>query len=79
MSAMPLKKPTPTGNHWLPYTQMATAPVPLTAVATPGVRIRLADGRELIDGISSWWTACHGYNLRISARRSNASLPSCRM
>ena len=22
----------------------------------------LADGRELIDGIASWWTACHGYN-----------------
>lgn len=47
---------------WLPYTQMATAPAPLTAVATQGVRIRLADGRELIDGIASWWTACHGYN-----------------
>lgn len=52
-----------TSDHlWLPYTQMATAPQPLAAVATQGVRIRLADGRELIDGISSWWTACHGYN-----------------
>lgn len=47
---------------WLPYTQMHTAPAPLAAVASDGVRIRLADGRELIDGISSWWTACHGYN-----------------
>lgn len=47
---------------WLPYTQMATAPPPQLAVATHGVRIRLADGRELIDGTSSWWTACHGYN-----------------
>jgi adenosylmethionine-8-amino-7-oxononanoate aminotransferase len=47
---------------WLPYTQMKTAPRPLDVVATEGVRIRLADGRELIDGISSWWTACHGYN-----------------
>ena len=27
-----------------------------------GSRIVLADGRELIDGIASWWTACHGYN-----------------
>jgi adenosylmethionine-8-amino-7-oxononanoate aminotransferase len=53
---------TPANNLWLPYTQMATAPAPLTAVATDGVRIRLADGRELIDGIASWWTACHGYN-----------------
>ena len=46
---------------WLPYTQMATAPAPLPVVAASGVRIRLADGRELIDGISSWWTMCHGY------------------
>src|SRR5262249_39611492 len=27
-----------------------------------GSRIKLADGRVLIDGIASWWTACHGYN-----------------
>jgi len=47
---------------WLPYTQMKTANPPLPVVATDGVRIRLADGRELIDGIASWWTACHGYN-----------------
>ncbi len=47
---------------WLPYTQMATTPPPLPAVATRGTRIRLADGRELVDGIASWWTACHGYN-----------------
>ena len=32
------------------------------AVATEGSRIHLADGRELIDGVASWWTACHGYN-----------------
>ncbi len=49
-------------NIWLPYTQMKTTPAPLPAVATHGSRIRLADGRELIDGIASWWTACHGYN-----------------
>ncbi len=47
---------------WLPYTQMATAPPPQIAVATHGVRIVLDNGRELIDGTSSWWTACHGYN-----------------
>ncbi len=47
---------------WLPYTQMKGAPRPLIAAATEGCRIRLDDGRELIDGISSWWTACHGYN-----------------
>ena len=47
---------------WRPYTQMKTEPAPLIAVETQGVRIRLDDGRELIDGIASWWTACHGYN-----------------
>lgn len=47
---------------WLPYTQMKTAALPLPVVATRGTRLRLADGRELIDGIASWWTACHGYN-----------------
>lgn len=47
---------------WLPYTQMKTAAPPLPVVSTHGCRIRLADGRELIDGIASWWSACHGYN-----------------
>ncbi|MCI4679558.1 adenosylmethionine--8-amino-7-oxononanoate transaminase [Rhodoblastus acidophilus] len=47
---------------WLPYTQMKTARQPLKAVSTQGALIRIADGHELIDGIASWWTACHGYN-----------------
>ncbi len=47
---------------WAPYTQMKTAAPPLAATRTDGVRITLMDGRELIDGIASWWTACHGYN-----------------
>ncbi|MCW9033741.1 MAG: adenosylmethionine--8-amino-7-oxononanoate transaminase [Rhodospirillales bacterium] len=47
---------------WLPYTQMKRAPLALPAVATNGTRITLSDGRELVDGIASWWTACHGYN-----------------
>jgi len=47
---------------WLPYTQMKTAQPPLPVVSTQGCRIKLADGRELIDGIASWWSACHGYN-----------------
>jgi adenosylmethionine-8-amino-7-oxononanoate aminotransferase len=47
---------------WLPYTQMRTATPPLPVVRTKGSRITLADGRELVDGSASWWTACHGYN-----------------
>ena len=47
---------------WLPYTQMQTTPMALPVVKTDGVRLTLADGRELIDGTSSWWTAAHGYN-----------------
>ncbi|AWN38777.1 adenosylmethionine--8-amino-7-oxononanoate transaminase [Methylobacterium radiodurans] len=51
------------GRHlWRPYTQMKSAAAPLEAVATWGSRIVLADGRELVDGIASWWTAVHGYN-----------------
>ncbi|WP_298281744.1 adenosylmethionine--8-amino-7-oxononanoate transaminase [Acidocella sp.] len=47
---------------WLPYAQMRTAPLPLPAVRTVGSEIHLEDGRVLIDGIASWWTAVHGYN-----------------
>lgn len=47
---------------WLPYTQMKTTRPPLAVELTRGTRIVLADGRELVDGIASWWTACHGYN-----------------
>jgi len=47
---------------WRPYCQMKTAPAPLAVEATSGAWIILEDGRGLIDGIASWWTACHGYN-----------------
>ncbi len=60
MDASPL--PPGAGRLWLPYTQMQTASPPLRAAWTEGCRIGLADGRVLIDGIASWWTACHGYN-----------------
>ncbi|MEE8543820.1 MAG: adenosylmethionine--8-amino-7-oxononanoate transaminase [Gammaproteobacteria bacterium] len=52
-----------TSSHlWLPYSQMQTVPTPQTVTRTEGVYIYLADGRRLVDGTSSWWTACHGYN-----------------
>src|SRR5215471_20221379 len=63
---------------WLPYAQMKTAPLPLAVTATRGSRIMLADGRELVDGIASWWTACHGYNhphIRTAVARQLSAMP----
>jgi adenosylmethionine---8-amino-7-oxononanoate aminotransferase len=47
---------------WMPYTQMATTAWPIPVVSTSGVHLELADGRRIIDGLASWWSACHGYN-----------------
>lgn len=46
---------------WRPYCQHKTAEAPLPVVDVRGSRLVLADGRELVDGIASWWTAAHGY------------------
>lgn len=46
---------------WRPYCQMATADEAVHVVAAEGVWLELADGSRWIDGISSWWTACHGH------------------
>lgn len=46
---------------WHPYTSM-TDPAPVRMVASAaGTRLRLHDGTELVDGMSSWWAAVHGY------------------
>ena len=63
---------------WLPYAQMKAVRPPLPVVRTQGCRIVLADGRELVDGIASWWTACHGYNhphIREAVERQLALMP----
>ena len=46
---------------WHPYTSIGDPPPVERIVAARGVRLRLADGRELVDGMSSWWAAIHGY------------------
>ena len=62
---------------WHPYTS-ALNPLPVReAVGTSGVRIRLRDGRELVDGMSSWWCAIHGYGhpvLMDAVRRQSAKM-----
>jgi adenosylmethionine-8-amino-7-oxononanoate aminotransferase len=66
------------GHVWRPYAQMKTASAALPVVRTQGCRIELADGRELVDGIASWWTACHGYNhphIRTAVERQLALMP----
>lgn len=46
---------------WHPYAPAAPGPKVWEAVSTSGVRIRLRDGREVVDGMSSWWCAALGY------------------
>jgi adenosylmethionine-8-amino-7-oxononanoate aminotransferase len=46
---------------WHPYGAMPSPSPPLPVTSAQGVRLRLRDGRELIDGMSSWWCAIHGY------------------
>jgi adenosylmethionine-8-amino-7-oxononanoate aminotransferase len=46
---------------WHPYTQHGLEADPLPVASAQGALLRLADGRELIDAISSWWTCLHGH------------------
>ena len=49
-------------NIWHPYTSL-TKPLPVyPIISAKGVRLKLQNEKELIDGMSSWWTAIHGYN-----------------
>lgn len=50
------------GHIWHPYTSMSR-PLPCYPIeSAAGVELQLADGRLLVDGMSSWWAAIHGYN-----------------
>ena len=46
---------------WHPYSTLIDPPPVFPVVEAQGCRLRLADGRELIDGMASWWSAIHGY------------------
>ena len=49
-------------NIWHPYSALGSDQPIFPVVSAQGVRLKLADNRELIDGMSSWWCAIHGYN-----------------
>ena len=46
---------------WHPYTSMSQPQTVYEVTATKGVYLRLANGKQVIDGMSSWWCAIHGY------------------
>ncbi len=59
---------------WHPYAPASGGPPPFPVVSAQGVRLQLADGRELIDGMSSWWAAIHGYNHPVMNRAVSEQL-----
>ena len=67
MKMLPAQKIEELSNYdydhiWHPYSAMQGGIPVYPVIAAQGVRIRLADGRQLIDGMASWWCAVHGYN-----------------
>ena len=65
-----LSTPTPTDAAWIaldrevvwhPYTSLRDPDPPLPVIGAEAEFLHLADGRRLIDGISSWWTILHGH------------------
>ena len=49
-------------NIWFPYTQMKTMSTPIHIDRGEGVYLYTKNGTKLIDTVSSWWCAIHGYN-----------------
>jgi len=59
---------------WHPYASATDPGVIVPVTAASGVRLELADGRQLIDGMASWWCAIHGYSHPIMNRAVAAQL-----
>ncbi len=59
---------------WHPYAAMPDRFSPYLVTGASGVRLRLADGRELVDGMSSWWAAIHGYRHPVLDAAARAQL-----
>ena len=64
-------------NHvWHPYAPLEGARPPYPVQSAQGVHLILEDGRNLIDGMSSWWSAIHGYNHPVLNQAAKAQLDS---
>ncbi len=59
---------------WHPYAAASDPGVIVPVTSASGVRLQLADGRELIDGMASWWCAIHGYNHPVMNRAVSKQL-----
>ena len=59
---------------WHPYASMDEPPPAYPVVSADGVRLQLADGRKLIDGMSSWWSTIHGYNHPVLNKAAQSQL-----
>jgi adenosylmethionine-8-amino-7-oxononanoate aminotransferase len=64
-------------NHvWHPYAPLEGAMPPYPVKSAQGVHLTLLNGRKLIDGMSSWWSAIHGYNHPVLNRAAKSQLDS---
>jgi adenosylmethionine-8-amino-7-oxononanoate aminotransferase len=59
---------------WHPYSPAPATDAPVAVASASGVRLRLADGRELVDGMASWWCAIHGYRHPVLDRAVSGQL-----